>query len=135
MGKGGGTVAALIWSVIWYVCQWQHPSLYFQLFSFLAITVIGVWTGNIVDTYWGKDSSKVVIDEVAGVGLTLIACPVTWYYTLAGLALFRLFDIAKPFGIRKTEDLPKGWGVMADDLLSGVYAAFLLQLLVKLTYQ
>jgi phosphatidylglycerophosphatase A len=88
------------------------------------------WSGNALDTIWGKDSSKVVIDEVAGMMLSVLLIPVTIKYILTGLVLFRFFDIVKPFFIRKMEVLPKGWGVMADDLLAGIYSNIILQLVV-----
>jgi phosphatidylglycerophosphatase A len=85
-----------------------------------------------MDGVWGKDSSKVVIDEVAGMLITLLFIPVTVNNLMVGLLLFRFFDIAKPLGIRKMEDLPKGWGVMADDVLAGIYAHIVLLVLVNL---
>jgi phosphatidylglycerophosphatase A len=51
-----------------------------------------------------------------------------WTVLLAGFLLFRLFDIWKPFPIRRLEKLPGGWGIMADDWLAGIYAAILLRL-------
>ena len=77
-----------------------------------------------------KDSYRVVIDEVAGMGITLFAIPDTWQYVGIGLVLFRFFDIAKPLFIRKMEKLRGGWGVMLDDVLAGVYANLLLQIVV-----
>jgi len=85
-----------------------------------------------VEEIWGKDHNRVVIDEVAGMCITLLLIPLKWQYTLIGLILFRFFDILKPFGIRKLEELPGGWGVMADDVLAGIYANVLLQLVVVL---
>lgn len=132
--KGGGTIAAAVWSIVWYLLQMHNGNLSFQIVSFILITILGVWTGNIVEKDWGKDSSKVVIDEVAGVGLALIGSPVQWYYVLIGLALFRFFDIVKPLGIRKVEAFPKGWGVMADDILAGLYSLIILQLIIRLNF-
>ena len=65
------------------------------------------------------------IDETVGQWLTLLPvtplCP--WWEIVLALALFRFFDIFKPLGIRKTEKLPGGWGMMADDILAGIYGA------------
>ena len=97
-----------------------------------AYYVIGTWSSNIVDAIWGKDSSKVVIDEAAGMMITLTLIPVSIINIVAGLILFRFFDIVKPLLIRKLEQLPKGWGVMADDILAGLYAHLVLLILVKL---
>lgn len=71
-----------------------------------------------------------MIDEVAGMMITLLFIPVTIFHIVAGLILFRFFDIAKPLFIRKMEALPKGWGVMADDVLAGLYAHLVLRLIV-----
>ena len=79
-----------------------------------------------VEPIWGKDHGRVVIDEVAGMCISLLFVPVTIGYVLAGLILFRFFDIAKPLFIRKLELLPGGWGVMMDDILAGVYTNILL---------
>jgi phosphatidylglycerophosphatase A len=76
---------------------------------------------------WGKDNYRIVIDEVAGMSLSLCFVPVAWPYVLAAFVLFRLFDITKPFFIRRMEGLPGGWGVMMDDMLAGLYANLLLQ--------
>jgi phosphatidylglycerophosphatase A len=73
----------------------------------------------------------VVIDEVAGMLITLIFIPITLKCVLTGLVLFRFFDITKPLFIRKMESLPKGWGVMADDVLAGIYAHIVLTIIVS----
>ncbi len=127
--KGGGTIAAAVWCIVWYFVQAVHPGLGFQILTFVLITLVGIWVGNIVEVDWGRDSSKVVIDEVAGVALTLIGSPVKWYYVLAGFVLFRFFDIVKPLGVRRMEKFPGGWGVMADDLLAGFYGLAILQVI------
>jgi phosphatidylglycerophosphatase A len=130
--KGGGTVAAVVCCGVWYLVwpsMTQHgdyPILVPLLITFL-ITAIGIWSANGVEAEWGKDSYRVVIDEVAGMCLSLLFIPINEKNLLAGLFLFRLFDIAKPFGIRKLEKLSGGWGVMLDDLLAGLYANVLLQ--------
>jgi phosphatidylglycerophosphatase A len=94
---------------------------------------LGVYSSGKVEPEWGKDSYRVVIDEVAGMCITLLFVPVRWPYLLAGLLLFRFFDIAKPLFIRKMENLKGGWGVIMDDVLAGVYANLLLQLIVFAT--
>jgi phosphatidylglycerophosphatase A len=131
VGKGGGTLAAVVLCIIWLFVPADVLTSILQSVITLLVCSVGVWSGNAVDKIWGKDSSKVVIDEVAGMLFTLIFIPITVKYVLTGLVLFRFFDIAKPLFIKKMELLPKGWGVMADDLLAGLYAHFLLQLVVS----
>ena len=76
---------------------------------------------------WGEDPSRVVVDEMVGVWIPLLAAPAgNLWYALAAFALFRLFDIFKPLGIRKMEYLKGGVGVMMDDILAGIYSLILL---------
>ncbi len=92
--------------------------------------MVGIKSANEVEVLWGKDHGRVVIDEVAGMCITLLFVPVTIKFVLIGLVLFRFFDILKPLGIRQLEKLPGGWGVMADDVLAGIYANIVLQILI-----
>ena len=92
--------------------------------------MIGIKSAHEVEVLWGKDHGRVVIDEVAGMCITLLFVPVTLKFVLIGLVLFRFFDIVKPLGIRQLEKLPGGWGVMADDVLAGIYANVVLQILI-----
>jgi phosphatidylglycerophosphatase A len=74
-----------------------------------------------------KDPGLVVVDEVVGVWTTLAFLPLTWTTAVAGFLVFRLMDILKPYPARDLERLPGGWGIMADDLMAGVYANLLLR--------
>jgi phosphatidylglycerophosphatase A len=75
-----------------------------------------------------KDPQFVVIDEVAGQLITLIAVPVSWKSLLLGFILFRGFDIVKPPPVRQLEHLPEGTGIVLDDVGAGLYALALMQL-------
>jgi phosphatidylglycerophosphatase A len=130
IGKGGGSIAAAVFCVLWYFFPVTGYHGLFTVLIAIAICTFGTWSSNVVDAFWGKDSSKVVIDEVAGMIITLLFVPVQWKYLLAGFILFRFFDIVKPLYIRRMEQLPKGWGVMADDYLAGIYARALMQVLI-----
>jgi phosphatidylglycerophosphatase A len=126
--KGGGTYAALVTcGIIWLL--WQSPVLqntWYLLVITIIITLWGVYVSNKVEPDWGEDSSRVVIDEVAGMLITMLFIPANIYLLLAGFILFRFFDIVKPLYIRKMEALPSGTGVMMDDVLAGVYSNILL---------
>ena len=128
--KGGGTFAAILYCIIWYLLPAGYVSSYWQAAVTLLIIFIGTWSAGQVEKDWGKDSSKVVMDEVAGMAVTLLYAPHNMMYLLIGLVLFRLFDILKPFGIRSLEKIPGGWGVMADDILSGVYAFVIVRIVM-----
>jgi phosphatidylglycerophosphatase A len=120
---------------------------------FVLLSALGVWSASRVASYaCVEDPQHVVIDEVAGQHLTLllplipIALPhltahmdfsqytiffalslANWKYLLLGFILFRVFDIWKPWPIRRMEKLRGGWGIMADDWMAGVFAAILLR--------
>ncbi len=80
-----------------------------------------------------EDPGFVVIDEVAGQCVALLGCPADWAHALVCLALFRLFDITKPYPVGKLEDLPGGWGIVFDDVAAGLYA-FAIAALVRIWY-
>lgn len=87
-----------------------------------------------MEKIWDVDSNKVVVDEVAGMVISLLFIPAKIKYVVFAFVLFRFFDIVKPLGIRRSEKLPSGWGVMADDVLAGIYTWALLKtfILMKL---
>jgi phosphatidylglycerophosphatase A len=88
-----------------------------------ALFFLGVWAATRMEEMLKqRDPSCVVIDEVCGVGIAMLGIPLQWPYIIMAVILFRIFDIWKPFPIRKTENLPGGWGIMTDDLLAGIYA-------------
>lgn len=91
---------------------------------------IGIWASTIeARTSGRKDPGHIVIDEVAGQWITLAgATSYNWKSCLLGFVLFRLFDIWKPPPVRHFESLPEGTGIMADDLMAGVYGAVVLYL-------
>jgi phosphatidylglycerophosphatase A len=128
--KGGGTIAAAVTVFFWYGLMPDNVSI--QIVLTLVMGFVGVWVANKTESDWGKDSSRVVIDEVLGMMVTLLLLPVSIPVIVGGFVLFRFFDILKPWGIRRCERLPRGWGVMADDVLSGVYANVILHLIILL---
>lgn len=134
--KGGGTVAAAAGCLALYLARGGAPTTRPGRAGLLTVGLLalGTWAAQRVEPAWGKDSSRVVIDEVAGMWVGMLFVPVTAPRLLVGLVLFRFFDIAKPLYIRKMEELPGGVGVMMDDVLAGAYTNVLLQIGVKLTF-
>ena len=125
-GTAGALVAVIIWTVLFYVIPFNILLVVTSLLIVL-FTAAGIWSADKLESEWGKDPSKVVVDEMVGVWIALLAVPVgnVWYILFAFL-LFRFFDIFKPLGIRKMEQLEGGIGVMADDILAGIYSFLLL---------
>ncbi len=129
---GSGTWAsaatlALWWAAgLWLPSAWVVPA---AIGISVLVTLIGIPPSTVVARESGiKDPGFVVIDEVAGQMIALIAVPVHWKYMLAGFILFRSFDIVKPFPLRRLEALPGGTGIMMDDVGAGLYALALLQI-------
>jgi phosphatidylglycerophosphatase A len=115
-----GTVA----SALTVLLLWLAPfsTLGVALF-FLAVTVIGTWAAEHAERALGtKDPGAIVIDEVAGMTLSVIGLPLTLPVLVVAFVLFRVFDIVKPFPARQAQALPGGAGVMVDDLIAGLYA-------------
>jgi phosphatidylglycerophosphatase A len=97
----------------------------------VVVTMIGIPAATQVTRGSGiKDPGFVVIDEVAGQLISLIAVPLAWKTFLAGFILFRAFDILKPPPVRELERLPEGSGIMLDDVAAGIFALAVMQLLL-----
>ena len=134
MGKGGGTVASVATVLLWFSLTRLQLSFIgltsITIMASMVITLIGIPAGTIVARELArKDPSEVVIDEVAGQLIALIAVPVDWKYIIASLILFRGFDIFKPPPVRQLEALPGGTGIMMDDVAAGLYALAIVQTL------
>lgn len=125
---GPGTYGSLAALLLWYVtAHIFHPSqLALSIGTAIAAvvaTLIGIPAATIVAHESGReDPGHVVIDEVAGQLITLIALPSVPGYAVLGLILFRLFDIFKPWPVRRLEALPEGTGIMMDDVAAGLLA-------------
>lgn len=108
----------------------------FSLVAYVVITLLlffaGVWLcGQSAEKLGVHDHGGIVWDEIVGLLITLIAVPVSWKWVLAGFALFRFFDVVKPWPIRWLDrQVTGGLGIMLDDVLAGVYAWIVLQCLL-----
>ena len=129
---GSGTWASAATIAIWWAVSMRLPPTWLipaAIAISVLVTVIGIPPSTVVARESSiKDPGFVVIDEVAGQMIALIAVPVNWKYMLAGFILFRSFDIVKPFPLRRLEALPGGTGIMMDDVGAGLYALALLQI-------
>jgi phosphatidylglycerophosphatase A len=121
------TVAsALACVVLWFLPGIRHwPGLLLALPFFF----LGVWLATRGERRYGHDGRPIVIDELVGQWITLFFASQSLSIFIAAFFLFRLFDVWKPLGIRQSQQLPKGWGVMIDDVLAGALALLCLRLL------
>lgn len=130
-GSWGSAATVILWAVVAYFLP---PSLRTPLAIALAllVTLIGIPAATQVARATGvKDPQFVVIDEVAGQLIALIAVPLAGKTFLAGFILFRAFDIVKPPPVRQLERLPGGTGIVLDDVAAGIYALAVMQLLLR----
>jgi phosphatidylglycerophosphatase A len=132
---GPGTYGSLAAVLLWYAAAHiLHPApialaIGTAIVALIA-TLIGIPAATIVARESGrKDPGHVVVDEVAGQLIALIAIPADWRHAALSLLLFRLFDIFKPPPIRQLERLPAGTGIMLDDVAAGLFALAVAQLL------
>ena len=128
-GTFAGGIALLIWYGL-YLLLSSYVLVLTTIFLIVATTLIGVWTSNVMEKYWGEDPRAVVIDEYVGTWIPLLVAPSgehSIWVAIIGFALFRLIEIFKPLGCRWIDQNIKcGWGVMLDDVLAGFYALLLL---------
>ena len=144
-GTFGAVVGVAIFYALFVACK-SAPQ-YFQavvIVASLVVTALGIWASNYGEKIFGeKDAQRIVVDEVAGqlISFVLVAplmvAEITgsWPIIIAGFLLFRTFDIWKPYPIRQLEKLGGGLGVMADDVLAGIYAAIVLSFLALVAPQ
>ena len=113
-----GTAAALL---IYYILPLPSDS-YIFLSMILIGLVVGIWATGDLSTDHNPDPGTVVWDEYVGLWITCFLLPKTWGFLILAFFMFRIFDIIKPWPIRKIESFPKGWGIMLDDVLAAIYA-------------
>ena len=115
-----GTVASVVTVIFLGLFPFSRAGLVVFL---VLVVVIGTWAAHRAErVIGGKDPGAIVIDEVAGMTLSVIAFPLTTEVLAAGLALFRVFDVVKPPPARESQRITGGVGVMIDDLIAGLYA-------------
>ena len=108
--------------------------VFYQILFLMIFIPMAVWSSGLSQRLLGRnDPPEVVIDEVAGLLLTIFLLPTSWITLSLGFILFRLFDILKPFPIRRLEKgIKGGTGIVLDDILAGIYANLCLRLVIYL---
>ncbi len=136
-GTYGSVAATLLWLLAGYLVHHNTQTLtWITVLGILLAVAVGIPAATRVARESGRpDPGFVVIDEVAGVWIALLFLPPLWPNALLALVLFRFFDILKPPPIRRFEALPEGTGIMADDLVAGLFALALAQLFTHLLHR
>lgn len=122
-GTAGTVVGILIYLAAKHLGVFSYAGLCFVLCA------AGAWAAGRAEKILGcKDCPSIVVDEIAGYLIAMFMVPVSWGLIAAGFVLFRIFDIAKPWPLKRLQDIHGGLGVMMDDIGAGVYTNVLLQL-------
>jgi phosphatidylglycerophosphatase A len=131
--KAPGTAGSAVGVLVYLLMNTAGAGAFFW-HAILLLLFAGILAAQRVETFWGHDSQRIVIDEVIGQMIAFClagTARLSWVSIVAGFALFRVFDILKPFPIRRLERLSGGTGVIADDVGAGLYALAGLTLLQR----
>ncbi len=109
-----------------------HLGPVYQIIMTVAMIVASIYLSSAAEKELGHDARPIVVDEIAGMMVTLVFVPRVWYYYVLGFVLFRALDFIKPAPARQAERLPSGLGITMDDVVAGVYANLLLRIAVYL---
>ena len=130
--RAPGTAGSLVGVFFYLIVEALHAGAYYP-HAIIFFFIVGIWASSRVEHLWGHDAQRIVIDEVVGQMITFgIAAGryrLSGFQIALGFGLFRLFDITKPFPIRRLERFKGGIGVVADDVGAGLYALAVLTLL------
>ncbi|MEZ5318458.1 MAG: phosphatidylglycerophosphatase A [Vicinamibacterales bacterium] len=122
-----GTFGSAVGIVVYLLTRHWPPA--WQLGLLVAVSLVGIWAAGVAERHYGReDPGAVVIDEVAGQLATLLLTGAGIGGAVLGFFLFRVLDIIKPWPARQFEALHGGTGIMADDLMAGVYGNLLMRL-------
>ena len=127
-----GTLGTLIAIPVYYFLS-AIPSPIYEI-TLIGFFFLSVWISENAEIFFGKkDDQRIVIDEMMGFLITMLWVPKVTHFIVIGFFLFRLFDIFKPFPIRRLErGLKGGFGVVLDDVIAGVYANIILHLVGRI---
>ena len=132
MPKAPGTAGSVVGVFIYLIIEALNASAYYP-HAIIFFFIVGTWASSRVERLYGHDSQRIVIDEVVGQMITFGffagRYQLSAIYIAVGFGLFRLFDIYKPFPVRRLERLPGGLGVIGDDVGAGMYALAALMLI------
>jgi len=124
-----GTIPA--WLIAFFLIRGDQTIL---IAAVIVSTVLSVWAAGEAEHTLGHDARKIVIDEWAGMFVTLLFIPYSLPHYIIAFLAFRLFDVIKIFPARQAESLPGGWGVTADDLIGGFQANIAFQIALYFIY-
>lgn len=131
--KAPGTAGTLVAAALYFVLpdNWFENGFY-VISCLLFLSLISVFFISKAEKKLGHDNGKIVLDEFLGFFFAVVFLPKTIFIIIGAFVLFRFFDILKPEPVNVLQKFPAGWGVMADDIMAGIYANICLQVLVRI---
>lgn len=118
------TFASAVWLAVWLFIPggrfMAHP------YALAATIPLSIYLSFVMERYYGEDASEIVIDEFVGMQVTFLMIQPSLALGVAGFFLFRFFDIVKPWPVGASQNLKGGYGVVADDILAGLYSRLVL---------
>jgi len=127
-----GTLGSAVAIVFYFIPGFESPAILGLVV--LLVFGLGIKASSIMEKRYGHDPAEVTIDEVVGMWITLFLLPKTLLVALAAFFIFRFFDIIKPFPAHTFDIMPGGFGIMMDDVISGIYANITIQLLLLIPF-
>ncbi len=128
-----GTVGSLVALVIYWILNLINPIIFFIV---IIITFfIGIISSQRMELILGEDPPAVVIDEIVGMWISLLFIHKNHFLVIAAFFIFRIYDIIKPQPARFVEKFKNGWGIMLDDVVSGIYSNITLQLIIIIIHK
>ena len=130
-----GTVGSIIGLLVFWLIK-DYASFTIEMFVAAALFFAGVWASTIVEQVLERhDPGVVIVDEVLGMLVALMLLPPTITVMIVAFLLFRVFDIIKPYPARWCEQLSRGWGIMMDDVVAGLYVNVLIHIILWIVPQ
>ena len=130
-----GTVGSIIGLLVFWLIK-DYASFTIEMFVATALFFAGVWASTIVEQVLERhDPGVVIVDEVVGMLVALMLLPSTITVIFLAFLLFRVFDIIKPYPARWCEQLSRGWGIMMDDVVAGLYVNVLIHIILWIVPQ
>jgi len=130
-----GTVGSIVGLLVFWLIK-DSASFTIEMFVAAALFFAGVWASTIVEQVLERhDPGVVIIDEVVGMLVALMLLPPTITVMFLAFLLFRVFDIIKPYPARSCEQLSRGWGIMMDDVVAGLYVNVLIHMILWIVPQ
>lgn len=121
--------------IVCVIAWFAFHSLWYYVALIVILFCLGVWSSTELESRWNKDDRKIVIDEVVGMLIALFAVPHKVLFFLVAFLLFRFFDIVKPYPLKRVQELEKGWGVVMDDVVAGMYSSIFLWIFIFVYYR